>query len=366
MDLLLSRIDMSTFFCSSSILPVSALTNGKDVDDLESANIGSEQVDSPVGQLTDSHDYEDDLHGDEESLDQAENDEHALYDTDEEDDEDDDGDKEKAVDMALPAGGYPPIGQDSLKVEPEGKQTIRWFGHGFYWTLAAVGLAWMGFAFAYLSRQSVTFAILQKPLYLSPIYNAVESIGLVQIKLCFNETETFLQADQLTGCNVVPLNHSTIGDNLFELTRIFVSLSVFFGGFFAVFLTTALFWETINLKPIVVGLLVTYFFQAFTMVFFDTKVCKDQSCTVGSGCIYCICATLCWISCCIATAKMDAIKYIATSRRTRRAEKKAKKTLKKAEQIRQMELLKRSLSTGTEKTTSEGTASEEESSLHSC
>jgi len=221
---------------------------------------------------------------------------------------------------------------------------LRWFGHGKAWTFVAVGVAWMGAICSIMVRQSTAFAVLEEPVTMGN-NNPFDKIGLVRLELCYNET-----ASDLSGCRIISLGSDDIDDSMYQLARLFGSGSPIFGGFFAIFVTTAVFWETIDLRPIGFGLLLTYFLQSFTMLFFDSDICDRKKCSVGPGCYLCIFASFCWVTACIATAKMEGIKQRLTRRRLRRAKRRAKKALRAAERKKAVEF-KRKQSTITDKTT---------------
>jgi hypothetical protein len=198
---------------------------------------------------------------------------------------------------------------------------IRWCGHGVRWTVVAVLAAIAGSVFSIMAHRSTAFARLATPMNVAPIYQPVDTIGMFQMEVCFNET---LSADDETGCHVFPLTSRDISDNMFDLSRIFLTLATLFGSFFTLFLISAVFWESINLKPIGLGFLAIYFFQSFSMLFFDTEICSGHSCKLGPGCAFCIGASLCWIVACVAVAKMDNFK-IRANRERRQAARRARR-----------------------------------------
>lgn len=210
------------------------------------------------------------------------------------------------------------------EIDDEKRQHMRWFGHGKLWTLIAIIVSWTGVALAICSRYSLEFVTLELPLYIDPIFDPVDSIGMIRIQVCYNETV----AGQ-TGCETIPLSAETIQDNRFDISRIFLAAGVLFGLFFTTLLTTAIFWDSINLRPIGFGFLFTYFFQSFSMLFFDSMLCNENKCRPGAGCLYCVVASFCWITACVASAKMEAVKTRNTRRRLRRAKRSAKKAARK-------------------------------------
>lgn len=242
----------------------------------------------------------------------------------------------------------PPSSLSPSRNHQEVTKCIRWFGHGKTWTLVAVGLGWTGCILSCFSRLSLAFAVLKHPISMGN-YEAFDKVGLARLELCYNET-----ASDQSGCQIIPLHSDDVDDTMFEVARLFGSSSMVFGAFFAFFLTSAVFWETIDLRPVGFGLLITYFLQSFTMLFFDSNICDMYKCSVGPGCYLCIAASFCWVTSCVATAKMESFKQRETRRRLRRARRRAKKALRKAEKAVEF---KRKQSTVTSKTTSTSSSS---------
>jgi len=173
---------------------------------------------------------------------------------------------------------------------PAESQCIRWFGHGKLETLIAVAFAWIAMGLSIAARQDLQFVQLKYSMDVAPLFQPINAIGLVNIALCFDETTAHNQ----TGCLTVILQNDEIDDTMYEVAGLFGSSSVVFGAFFTILLSTSTFWETIDLRPIGFGLLITYFLQSFTMLFFDADFCRDYTCKVGSGCILSIFSSVCW------------------------------------------------------------------------
>jgi hypothetical protein len=207
--------------------------------------------------------------------------------------------------------------------ENEIKQHLRWFGHGKLWTLIAVFVGWAGVLLALHSRLSLQFVTLDEPLLIDSVFDYVDSVGMLRIEVCYNETVV-----GENGCQVIDLSPELVDDSKFEAARILLTLGLLFGIFFTTVLSTAIFWESINLRPIGFGLLFTYFCQSCAMIFFDTDMCATNKCKPGAGCIYCIVASFCWITACAATAKMDSIKSRYVRQRRRQVIREAKKAAK--------------------------------------
>jgi hypothetical protein len=199
-------------------------------------------------------------------------------------------------------------------LEKYSKCILLW-GHGKWPTLLTIGFAWSGAILSILARQSTEFLVFSDPLYLSPVFEPIERVGLVQMEICYNETFT----ENMSGCQLIKLEgESSNNDVMLSLSRLFVASSVIFGAFFTLFLTLSIFWESIKMRPIGMGLLITYALQSFTMLVFDSDVCRLHQCELGPGCYMCICASFCWLAACIVAARMDAQKIY--NRRLRRRE----------------------------------------------
>ena len=183
---------------------------------------------------------------------------------------------------------------------------FQWFAHGYFWTIVGILFSWTGFALAMLARRSNTFVTLETPMYIDPVFDTVEHVGLVNLQLCFNET--YVDDPALTGCTTHRLDSTDINDSMFQISRILVSLVILLGGFMSAFLTTTLLWSSINLRPIGIGYLFSYFLQSFTFLFFDTNLCAQYTCHVSTGCYYSILASICWIVACVAASRMDVYK----------------------------------------------------------
>lgn len=228
---------------------------------------------------------------------------------------------------------------------------IRWWGHGRTGTCLAVALAWVGSILSVLVRQSVDFVTLATPLHVSSSYLPVDRLGLIQLELCYNETAT-----NATGCHLLVLGPTDVNDNMYEIARLFGSLSMLLGTFLTLFLSSSAFWESINLRPIGLGLLVTYFCQSFTMLFFDAQVCKENDCRVGAGSYLSIGAAICWVAACITTATMESFKLRATRERRRQARRRYRRALREARKQKALQDQKDSFETQQTSSTSSDTS----------
>ena len=226
-------------------------------------------------------------------------------------------------------------------------QHVRLFGHGRFWTIAALVMSFFGTLFSFLARRSTAFVRLAEPIDIAPIYYPVHETGMLRMEVCYNET---MGAGE--GCSILRLSTADIDDNMFNLARLLLTLGSMFGCFFSIFLTSAVFWESINLRVIGFGYMATYFVQSFSMLFFDTQICSEHDCKIGPGCAFCIIACLGWIGACIATAKMDAHKVRELRRRRRRERRRLR-------ELRKTNAMIRKQSTATENTDASSESSQE-------
>ncbi|KAL7580722.1 hypothetical protein ACA910_001007 [Epithemia clementina (nom. ined.)] len=186
----------------------------------------------------------------------------------------------------------------------------RCCAHGIIWTFLALSAGILGTYASITSHRSSYFVTLAEPMFVAPIYNEVDGIGLFSLRVCYNETVA-----KQSGCEVYKLSANDIDDSVFEISRILASLGVLSGGLMTSVLVTSLCWESMNLKPIGLAFLAAYFFQSFAMLFFDTDICAEYKCRMGTGCALCIGAALCWLVACVSVSRMDNFKVRAIRRR---------------------------------------------------
>jgi hypothetical protein len=113
-------------------------------------------------------------------------------------------------------------------------------------------------------------------------------------------------------------------------------------------LSSSIYWETINLKPVGFGFLITYFFETLSMLVFDSKLCNEHHCKVGPGAVLGIIACICWIGTCVAVTKMDWFKIRAARLRRKAARKKAKQARREAKRRRELARQKSYATIGTD------------------
>ena len=232
------------------------------------------------------------------------------------------------------------------------------FAYGRYLTIASIIFALTALALSVVSKQSSSFAELEHPIEISPQLNLVDHVGLVKMPLCYNETanktsqrralvlldslfsrslsiESVPTADagqgvnhhEHHGCFVLELTVATIDDMMWNVSRMFLSLAIAFGAFLTIMLCSAIYWESINLKPVALGMLLTYFFQSLSFFFFDSEVCRQNVCHFSEGSIASVVASLCWFCCALCCIRMDIV-YQAQKRRWLRRRNRALKKIK--------------------------------------
>jgi hypothetical protein len=192
---------------------------------------------------------------------------------------------------------------------------LQLFSHGKFWTLTGILATWIGFALAYQAFVSTQFVTLQEPMYVDPVWQEVTQVGMINLKLCYNETrleeigDTSTAVGAQTECTIHPLSTDEIDDTMFQTARSMAFLAVSLGGFVSVMMTTSFIWHSINLRPIGLGYMLAYFLQSFTFLFFDADLCTDHKCRLAQGSRLSAVASLCWIVACIAAARMDSHKF---------------------------------------------------------
>ena len=119
-------------------------------------------------------------------------------------------------------------------------------------------------------------------------------------------------------CRSIKITSSTLTDTLWHISRTFLSLAIGFGFFLSFMLTSAAYWSTINLKPVAVGLLLTYFFQSMTFFFFDSGICRQHNCKMSSGAAAAVVVGIFWFAAALGTIWMDMV-FVSEEAQTREA-----------------------------------------------
>jgi heme exporter protein D len=155
-------------------------------------------------------------------------------------------------------------------------------------------------------------------------------MGIIRVQLCYNESIP----DNMTGCKIIRFSREEVEDKTYNLSRSFFTLGSFLGMVLTLVLSTSVIWESINLRPVAGGFLVSYLLQSFSMIFFDTDLCHVYKCQMATGGYLSITSCICWIATLMAVAKMDVFKeqsirarQRAALRATRRAQRQEKKRM---------------------------------------
>jgi hypothetical protein len=224
---------------------------------------------------------------------------------------------------------------EAIKYDPIERKHLSWCGHGKLLTFISIATALTALILAYISKVSVDFAALSNPLFVSPDYRHVKTVGLNRMMLCYNETvvggrklrivddymygspaantytvisSSSTSADASnTGCYVLGLTTENVDDLMWNVSRSFLSLAIYLGAFLTLMLATSIFWKSINLKPIAIGLLFVYFFQSLSFFFFDSNLCREHTCTLAEGSISSILSCGFWFASGIACIRMDIV-----------------------------------------------------------
>jgi hypothetical protein len=129
-------------------------------------------------------------------------------------------------------------------------------------------------------------------------------------------------------CFILRLSSSLIEDAMWEFSRVSMSIATALGAFFCIMMISTVRWESINLKPIVAGLLVTYLFQSFSFFFYDTNLCRQHSCEMGVGTYLSMLASFCWFVAAMTAILMD-VHHTKKMRQFARREKRRRRRLER-------------------------------------
>lgn len=237
------------------------------------------------------------------------------------------------------------------------------FGHGRTWSAIAFIIA--GIVLAIFAKRSTSFVALEKPLVLTPHFAPITNVGLVRLDFCFADehvqdkepvdmpyTNTMVDVTDKTAtgrstsigqCSTVRLSSDVVEDTMWQVSRIAASLSIALGIFFCIMLVCTIYWESINLKPMAVGLLITYLLQSFSFFFYDSELCRDHGCKLAMGTYLSILASFCWFGASMMCIVMD-VYHARKMKRLARLERRRRRRLRRAEK------LARKCSTGTAQT----------------
>lgn len=216
---------------------------------------------------------------------------------------------------------------------------IHFLPHGFLLTLMATVLSWVGLGLAVLSRVSLNFVRLETPWHIAALYEDVSSLGIIHAGICYNETMTTIRDPSKVGCFKLPLaSNDALDDPILSVSAAFASVSVALGFMLCLSITASFCWQTINLKATGAGYLFLYCFQSLSFLFFDSDLCEVYQCKVGTGCLYCIGASLSWIITFLVCGKMESNR----SRREFAQERRRRKKKAAKEAVKQQSIVRRS------------------------
>lgn len=199
------------------------------------------------------------------------------------------------------------------------KQHLRRWGHGRLWTSLALVFAWAACVCALLSRQSLRFVDFKHPLDIAPLFEPVKAMGVIRVQICRKKSKSGMR-----WCEIIPLGREKVNDKFINLSGSLLTMGASLGVALTVVLSTSIVWETINLRPVGFGFLLVYFFQSFSLIFFDANICNESKCRMAPGSILCVMASIFWIAACFGVAKMDAYKVRSIRARRRAARKLAR------------------------------------------
>jgi hypothetical protein len=220
----------------------------------------------------------------------------------------------------------------------EQKTHFRIWGHGRLWTLLALTCAYISCGCAVWCRFSTNFVGLKQPMMLgSGLYRPVESVGLIRMEVCYNETAVVTSTTKRSGCEIIRLSPDDVQDPMFNISRSLLTMATLLGIVLTVIVTTSIVWESVNLRPVGFGFLLTYFFQSFSLLFFDTNLCHRYGCTMATGGILCIITSVFWVATIVAVAKMDSYKIRAIRTRRRDARRKERRERRERQRLQELD-----------------------------
>ena len=204
---------------------------------------------------------------------------------------------------------------------------FSWMPFGRARTGSAIGVTLLGLILAILSKRSLQFVKLQKPLDMSLHFANVTNVGMVRLELCYSNDN-----NNNNPCFILPLSTTIIEDTMWDISRLSTSMAIAMGTFFCLFMILTIRWESINMKPIAIGLLITYLFQSFSFFFYDSRLCQQHSCLLGTGTVLSILASICWFAAAMIAILMDVHhtkKIRRLARRERRRRRRLERTMKR-------------------------------------
>ena len=279
----------------------------------------------------------------------------------------------KSKKVTIASGGEDELDDDEPLIP---KRHFTWmpFGHALTW--GGILIMLLGLTLATLAKSTTSFVKLGQPFDISPLMVPLTDVGLVRLNICYSddyldalESNTQMRmpymnsavdiSDKTTRniphkpCFTVRLSAEMIEDTMWEVSRLSASSAIALGAFFSLFMISTIRWESINMKPMAIGLLMTYLLQSFSFFFYDAQICRDRGCTLGLGTYLSILASFCWFGASMICILMD-VHHTRKMRHLARLERRRRRRLRRQK-------LKRKLSTETTRTetcSSDGIASE--------
>jgi len=240
------------------------------------------------------------------------------------------------------------------------KENTTLFPFGKVRTIFPILMSLSAIICSMLCKESTSFVSLGKPVYVDG-YENLSELGLFYVKFCrtdefinnidpssgiativkleyaeeeefiddmafFNKPEIISETtfnvkmidhekdDQLTllyntstdenDCRKFKLESTLVSDGLWNTVRLLVGYTAAIGFFVTIALVTTIFWKTINLIPISIGMFFTYLCQSFAFLFYDSTACKKHYCYHSRGTSLAVAACICWFSASIGTLIM--------------------------------------------------------------
>ena len=132
-------------------------------------------------------------------------------------------------------------------------------------------------------------------------------------------------------CRTIKVTSGTLNDGMWHLSRTFLSLSIALGSVLSFVLCSAVYWATINLRPVAAGLLLVYFSESMTFFFFDSAACRRHGCSMDAGAVASIVASILWFAAAVGTVWMDMVRRASELRRQRQRMRRARRARRRKE-----------------------------------
>jgi heme exporter protein D len=216
-------------------------------------------------------------------------------------------------------------------------------------TASAIFLTLLGLILSILSKRSLQYVKMEEPVNISDDFSGITDFGMVRLQLCYKDE--FMASREIDGdssvavpylngtddvdesahhepCFILRLSASIIDDPRWEFSRVSMSIAIALGAFFCIMMILTVRWESINMKPIGAGLIVTYLFQSFSFFFYDTNLCRQHACKLGFGTYLSMLASFCWFGAAMIAIIMD-VHHTKKMRRLARREQRRRRRLER-------------------------------------